>query len=70
MKPKDLPEALEFSIKRYDNNQKNEGLDKWQPENLPQKSYKPKMKPSMEKKIAKLGKFAADSKYIEHSKYL
>ena len=29
MKPKDLPEALEFSIKRYDNNQKAEGLDKW-----------------------------------------
>lgn len=32
MKPKDLPEALELSIKRYDKNRLEDGYDKWTPE--------------------------------------
>ena len=70
MKPKDLPEALELSIKRYDKNRIEDGYDKWTPGDTAKKAYKPKIKPYIEKKLAKMGKFAADSKYIEHSKYL
>lgn len=70
MRPKDLPEDLLLSIKRYDKNRQDEGFEKWTPSATTQKAYKPKIKPYIEKKLAKMGKFAADSKYVEHSKYL
>ena len=69
--PLDGLSGLELSVKRYDDNRKKDGLNKWKPEkNLPVTAYKPKIRPYMSKKMEKLGKFTADSKYIEYTQYL